>query len=311
MGRTVATIAARVRKPSKLEQQLAELHGSPSADAVQRAVASKNGILVAAAVRHVTAPDALARAFADLLVDGAKRDPGCRGKVAITRALHDRDEWNDLFAAGARHVQKEPALGGPVDTAGELRGICGLALAHFGRPEALDVLADLLADPEVPARIAAGQGLGDAGRPDGSALLRFKLHTGDVHSEVIGACASSLLALQKADAIDVIATLLDGDHAEAAALALAESRLPDAVPVLVAWAEGAMPAVRRTIGYLALALTRLAHDHLLAIVSSGDRPDALAAAKALATFKDDPALCARIREAAPRALRKDVDALLD
>ena len=299
-----------MRKPSKLEQQLAELHGSPSAGAVQRAVRSKNGLLVAAAVRHVTAPDELAAAFADLLVDGVKRDPTCRGKVAIARALHDRDEWNELFEAGARYVQNEPALGGPVDTAGQLRGICGLALARFGRPEALDVLADLLADPEVPARIAAAQGLGDAGRPDASALLRFKLHIGDNHSEVIGACCSSLLALQKTGAIEYIATLLDGDHAEAAALALAESRLPAAVPVLVAWADGAMPAVRRGIGYLAIALTRLAHDHLLAVVTSGERADALAAAKALATFKDDPALCARIRDAAPRALRKEIDALL-
>jgi HEAT repeat protein len=299
-----------VRKPSKFDKQLAELHGSPTPEAVAAALRSKNGILIAAAVRHATAPDALAEAFGDLLVDGAKRDPVCRGKVAIARALHDRDEWSELFEAGARAVQMEPALGGPVDTAGELRGICGLALAHFGRPEALDVLADLLADPEVPARIAAGQGLGDAGRPDASALLRFKLHTGDLHSEVIGACASSLLALQKAAAIEFVATLLDGEHAEAVALALAESRLPAAVPVLVAWADGAMPAVRRGIGYLALALTRLAHDHLLAIVSSGERADALAAAKALATFKDDPALCQRIRDAAPRALRTEIAALL-
>jgi hypothetical protein len=299
-----------VRKPSKLEQQLAELHGSPTTDAVRRAVASKNGVLVAAAVRHVTAPDVLAAAFADLLVDGAKRDPLCRGKIAIARALHDRDEWDELFVTAVRYIQMEPAFEGPVDTAGELRGICGLALAHFGRPDALDVLADLLADPEVPARIAAAQGLGDAGRPDAAALLRFKLHTGDRHGEVIGACCSSLLALQKANAIEFIAALLDGDHEETCALALAESRLTAVVPVLVAWTERSLPAVRRGVGYLALALTRLAHDHLLAIVTSGERADALAAAKALATFKDDPALCARIRAAAPRALRKDVDALL-
>lgn len=299
-----------MRKPSKFDQQLAALHRSPSPEAVAAALRSKNGILIAAAVPHALAPDALAEAFAALLVDGAKRDPTCRGKVAIARALHDRDEWDDLFVTGVRTVQKEPALGGPVDTAGVLRGICGLAHAHFARADALDVLADLLADPEPAARIAAAQGLGDAGRPDASALLRFKLHTGDAEPEVIGACCASLLALHKARAIEAVARLLDGEHAESAALALAESRLPEAVPVLVAWTDRTLPAVRRTVGYLALALTRLAHDHLLAIVETGDRADALAAAKALATFKDDPALCERIRTAAPRSLRREIDALL-
>jgi hypothetical protein len=295
-----------VRKPSKLEQQLAQLHGNPSPELVQAAMGSKNGILVAAAVPHATDPELLAPAFHDLLVDGAKRDPSCRGKVAIARALHDRDEWHELFAAGLAHVQKE----GGVDTAGELRGICGLAHAHMGRADALDVLADLLADPERTTRVAAAQGLGDAGRADAAALLRYKLRIGDAEGEVIGACCEALLHLQRDAALPFVAALLRSPTDDVAALALAESRLPAALPLLRTWVAGSLAATRRAIGYLALALTRAAHDDLLDVIRTADRPDALAAAKALATFKDDPALCDRIRDAAPRRLRDEIEALL-
>jgi len=298
-----------MRKPSKLEQQLAVLHGSPSADAVRAALRSKNGLLIAAAARHAETSD-LPAAFAALLEDPVKRDPVCRGKVAIARVLHERDEWDDLFTAGVRHVQNEPALGGPVDTAGELRGICGIAYAHCRRGDALDVLADLLADPEPAARIAAAQGLGDSGRPDAAALLRFKLRIGDAHGEIIAGCCESLLALQRDAALDVVTSLLDGAHAETAALALAESRLPAALPALRAWVAESLPAVRRRVGYLALALTRGANDELLEVVRTGSDADALAAAKALATFKDDPSVRDRLLGAAPRALRTQIEALL-
>ena len=126
-----------------------------------------------------------------------------------------------MFARGVAFAQPEPAYGGPVDTAGELRAICGLAYAHAGRPDALDVLAGLLADPDRSARIAAAQGLGDAGRCDASALLRYKT--------------------------------LAGDRANA---------------------------------------------KLVEIVRTSERADAVAAAKALATFVADPPIAAKIREAA-------------
>jgi HEAT repeat protein len=295
-----------VRKPSRFDLQLAALRGSPSADDVRAALRSKNGILIAAAVPHATAPE-LESAFGTLLDDATKRDPICRGKVAIARALHERDEWSEIFVAGATHTQME----GGVDTAAELRGICGLAHAHFSRPDALDVLADLLADSAVPTRIAAAQALGDTGRADASALLRYKLRTGDVHGEVMGAAAGALLHLQRERTLPFLLTLLVPPHDDAIALALAESRLPDALPPLRAWVERTLPETRRAIGYLALALTRAANDDLLAVVREGDRADALAAAKALATFRDDPAVREALVAAAPRALRKEIEALLD
>jgi hypothetical protein len=108
-----------------------------------------------------------------------------------------------VFAAGVRHVQLEPAYGGPNDTGAELRGLCGLAFAHFGRHDALAVLAELLADPERVARLGAARGLGDAGRADAAPLLRYKLLLGDDEPEVIAACLESLLHLE--DAIDFVA----------------------------------------------------------------------------------------------------------
>jgi hypothetical protein len=44
----------------------------------------------------------LADAFTRLLGDDpVKRDPGCRGKLAIVRALHALDHWDDrVFVAG-------------------------------------------------------------------------------------------------------------------------------------------------------------------------------------------------------------------
>src|SRR6478672_8286406 len=80
MTATLATIrVAPVRKPSKLEQQLAVLHGSPSLDDVRVALRSRNGLLIAAAARHAESRE-LPAAFAALLEDPVKRDPVCRGK---------------------------------------------------------------------------------------------------------------------------------------------------------------------------------------------------------------------------------------
>jgi hypothetical protein len=294
-----------MRKPSKFDLQLSALHGSPSRDEVRAALRSKNGILIAAAVPHAESAE-LDAAFTSLLDEPVKRDPVCRGKIAIARALHDRDEWSEIFVAGLHHVQKESG----VDTAAELRGVCGIAHAHCRRPDVMDVLADLLADPEPVARIAAAQALGDAGRPDASALLRFKLRTGDVHADVIGAACESLLGVQREAALPFVTELLVPPNDDVIALALAESRLPGALPLVRGWVARTLPDVRRSIGYLALALTRGAHDDLLEVVRSGADADALAAAKALATFKDDPSVRDQLLAATPRALRTQIEALL-
>jgi hypothetical protein len=314
-----------------LDARLAELKAIDPAtpeglEKVRSAVRSTSGVLVAAAVKRIVehglealAAQELVPAYQRLLEKAVQRDPACRGKIAVARALHELDRWeDDVFLHGVTYVQEEPAWGGAVDTAAELRGISGLAHAHFHRADALDVLAVLLADPERTARVASAQGFGDAGRPDAAAVLRYKLLQGDPEAEVLSACCESLLALQREAALGFLPRFLADvdERAEATVLALGASRLAEAVPHLERWCDYCRPEQRARVGYLALALTRTdaATARLLGVIREGRGADAVAAARALATFKDDPSVHRQIVEAAAaqrdRAARQEIEALL-
>lgn len=299
----------------RLEEKLSALKAMersaslPDEKALEEALRSKTGLLVAAATSIVAAREVrsllpeLAPAFGRLCERPLERDPGCRGKIAIAKALHALDAWDDaVFVPGIRYVQQEPVWGGREDTAAPLRAECAMAFAHAGRAEALHVLADLLADPHRAARAAAAQAIGDAGRPDAAALLRYKVRIGDDEPDVLSACLGSLLVLEPRPSLAFVSGLLSGsgDLACAAALALGESRTAAAAPPLVAWCEAVTADVRGRVGYLALALLRddAATGYLLERVRSAPREDALAAGRALATFRDDPRLAARVLEAA-------------
>jgi len=313
-------------KPS-IEQRLAAIRAldtsTPAArDELRDVLRSTSGIAIAAAAKRVgedliePLATELVDAFERLCGDTAiKRDPGCRGKTAIARALHAMNYWDErVFVAGLRIKQLEGF--GPEDTAAELRGISGLAHAHFGRSDVLDVLADLLVDPFRTARVAAAQAIGDAGRADGSALLRLKLNVGDKEPEVLSACVESLLSLSRDGAYDFVISLLvdHDDRSEAAVLALGGARITAAFAPLRDWCMGASPEQRRRVGYLSLALLRSdeANQHLLGVVRSATRADALAAAGALATFKET--LADQIRSAGrahkDALVAREIDALL-
>ena len=314
-----------------LDRRLAELRTADPAfpeglERIRNAIRATSGVLVALAVKRIIEHDlaALAEqelvpAYQRLLERAVQRDPACRGKIAIARALHELDRWeDDVFVHGVTYVQSEPAWGGSVDTAAELRGISGLAHAHFHREDVLDVLAVLLADPERTARVAAAQGFGDAGHPDAACVLRFKLLQGDAEAEVLSACCESLLALQRESALGFLPRFLEDidERAEATALALGASRLPAALPHLERWCARCRPEQRARVGYLALALSRTdaGTARLLDVIGQGRGPDAVAAARALATFKDDPSIRRQILEAAgaqhDRAARQEIEALV-
>lgn len=315
-------------RTDKLQQRISELRrldpdAAASLGPLRDALESTTGALVAVAAeiagdaRLYALSDALVAAFARLCDEGNKRDPGCRGKVAAARALHAIEHWDDrVFVAGVRYQQHEGY--GYQDSAAELRGICGLAHAHLGRPDALDVLALLLTDKELATRVAAARGLGDAGRPDASALLRYKLLTGDAEPEVLSACAEALLGLSGDAAHDFIVGLL-ADHdarAEVAALALGGARAPEALAALTRWCIGASSEQRHRVGYLAIALLRsdAGNAHLLDAIASHGAADAIAAARALATFREDAGVVALARAAAEdrdRATRAAINALFD
>ncbi|HEU5056051.1 MAG TPA: HEAT repeat domain-containing protein [Kofleriaceae bacterium] len=300
----------------RLEERLAAIEriaGSPGAAEVaelRAALAGKTGLLVAAAARVVgelalePLVEALPGAFANLLERPVERDPGCRGKVQIARTLIQLERWSEaVFARGAAHVQREPVWGGSEDTAAELRGLCGIAHARMARHDALEVLAQLLADPERATRAAAAHGLGDSGRPDAIPLLRYKAIIGDPEPAVLAACLASLLALEPEASVPFVAGFLaaGGERAEIAAIALGESRRESALPALLAWCDGAT-GEPRAVGFLALALLRLepATAHLVGLVEHAEPADAIAAARALATFRDDPALAGRVAAAGAR-----------
>ena len=308
-----------------LEQRLAALRNfdpaAPKAlEIVRTGLRASIGVVVEAAAKLVGEHrlDALVPELVDAFARLAdkERDPGCRGKLAIGHALHALDRWDDrVFVAGLAITQPEgwkPAD----DTAAPLRGLCAIAHAHFNRDDALDVLAVVLADPERAARLGAAQGLGDSGKIGATALLRYKVLAGDVEPEVTSTCVESLLALNRGGSIDFLVGLLAAhdERAEIVALALGGARVDAARESLITWCDAARPAQRQRVGYLALALLRddTATAHVLDAIRTRGKPDALAAARALATFRDDK-LAAQIRSAAADhdvATRRELDALL-
>jgi HEAT repeat protein len=230
------------------------------------------------------APDLVA-AFERLMRDPAKLDPGCKAAIAIVQALVQmEDAAAKVYFAGIRHVQKEGSFGPPVDAAAPLRGLCARGLARMGHPDALLECVTLLADREIPARTGAIRAIADSGRPDGVLLLRLKTLLGDKEIEVTGECLIGLLSLDPAGSVEFVAKFLNSDSEEIreqAALALGESRLPAAFPILRdAWERGGAAELRRTL-LTAIAMLRI--DESLAFLLGRLREEsALVAADALA-----------------------------
>lgn len=275
---------------------------------LRRALDGKSGLLVAVATRAVEAdPSLLSRlpaAFDRLMEDPVKRDPQCQGKVAIVKHLRDSElDADELLLRGVGHVQREPVWGGSVDTAAELRGVCLMALVEGHHPRAMIEAAHLLADPEAMARSAAARALSvctdaTAAEP----LLRLRVAAGDPQPEVIGECLGALLQVAPRSALPFVTQRLgDADDAiaEAAALALGESRLPDALAPLQQQVQRSVLGRRRGVMMLAIAMLRAeaAWSWLVELVADGARGEAADALKALATFSHDERLATRVREA--------------
>src|SRR5215831_13280629 len=160
-------------KSSLIEDRLAELAAladsleSPhTRKQLRKHLASKESPIVARAAQivariedHDFGPD-LVQAFHRFLVDPTKTDKGCMAKCAIVKALLAAgNEDEELFRKGVRHIQLEPTWGGRTDTAAQLRALCGLGLVQVGYPDAMNELAELLADKEGDARIGAARAL--------------------------------------------------------------------------------------------------------------------------------------------------------
>jgi HEAT repeat protein len=242
-------------------------------------------------------------AFDRFLAEPSK-DKGCLAKIAVLEALVRLEHSNpDVFLKGIRHVQREPVWGGSADTAAWLRGLSAIGLAACDHPLVLAHLVDLLADPEKPARLGAARALGALGRPEGSLLLRLKLLLGDPEIEVVSECFRALSGLgPKAEATSFVARFLDSPDeaiAEAAALALGESRDPRALDILRGSWERSRRRSFRQVLLVAMALLRTepATDFLVSLVSGESAEEARGALSALGPFLYNEELRERLRKA--------------
>jgi HEAT repeat protein len=164
------------------------------------------------------------------------------------------------------------------------------------------LLAELLADAEAGARTAAARALGCCGQPAAVPLLRYKALCGDAAPLVLSECLGALLLLEREHALPFLRRFLDpGDEtrADAAALALGQSRLAQAVPLLIEYADEP-PRSQRKAALYALAMLREpeATEYLLALLRDADVHLAGLAIEALGMHRYDTALHEKVRRAA-------------
>jgi HEAT repeat protein len=243
----------------------------------------------------------LVAAFPRFLEKPERADPGCSTKTAIVEALRRLDQPAvGLYRRGVAHVQMEPVFGGRIDTAVDLRSSAALGLAEHGGRDVLVDLAHLLADPEAPVRVSAARAVAVAGGDASIPLLHLKAVAGDAEARVVAECLLSLLRIDPAGQMSFVASLLDKGAAEAAASALGESRLADALPILRDWLPTAQ---RRGLARAALfAMAGLRRDEavdlLLDVVRDEPAPVARDAIHALASIRTDAAMRERVHGAA-------------
>jgi len=244
----------------------------------------------------------LVAAFQRFLADPSK-DKGCLAKTAIVETLTRLEQPDpDVFLAGLHHVQMEPVWGGSEDTAAWLRGLSAIGLVGCDQPRVLAHLVDVLADREKLARLGAARALAGLGRPEGALLLRLKILQGDPDVEVLSECFRSFLLLEPpAEAASFVARFLDSDDetiAEAAALALGESRHPQALEILKrSWERARGRSLRRVL-LVAMALLRTepATEFLASLLAAESSETARGALCALGPFLYGDELRERVRK---------------
>ena len=243
----------------------------------------------------------LQTAFQELMKNPAKLDPACKALIATVKALIQMDAGSAaVLFAGLRHVQHEASFGPAVDAAAPLRGLCARGLARANHPQALDEIVDLLADPEMEARVGAVQALAETGTREGELLLRLTLLRGD-RAEVMSEALTALLNLAPRNSVEFVGRFLarDSDELrEAAAIALGESRQPGALPILrEAYETHRQQGFRKAL-LLSIALLRCDEGVEFLFARLEKEPEALASAAldALALYSRDEAIRQRVLE---------------
>ncbi len=216
------------------------------------------------------------------------------------------DDDGSLSGSDFASEPRDPAKNVPADQIGKVNVIPAGSDWYVGENNFVFGLTNIKDEPQGGARAIA-----TAGRPGAAPLLWYKTLVGDAEVAPLYACFGGLLALEPERAPAHVGRYLRAANpalAEAAALALGESRLPDAAPVLrEAWAAADDPALRATcLDALARLGDEAAFDFLLDLLANGPAHDAHNARRALLSATGDDARRRRKVERAA-ARRDDLD----
>jgi HEAT repeat protein len=258
-------------KSAKLEQQLADLNDLADQNCTPELIAalSHRSNLILAKAAQIAAHNRCHEVIPQLVVafehlcsgDPVKLDKGCWGKTAIIKALFELDfEEEAFYRPILKYRQIEPAWGESEDTAAEVRATAVLGLAASNPRRMVIDLIDLLQDSESQVRLAAAQAIGSLSSDASEAVLRQKALSGDKSPEVIGECFSALLEMAPRESPEFVARFLKGRRdavPEFAALALGESKIPEAIQELEKhWKECRLSPDSREMVIRALSLAR-------------------------------------------------------
>jgi len=281
---------------------------------LRKTLAHRNNFLVSKAARLAAdaelialLPEVLA-AYDRFFMDAAKSDPQCWAKNALSKALVKLGHRSkDEYLRGMRHHQMEPVWGGQSDTAGALRGTCTHALVDcpgISDADLLTALLEPLTDTDKTVRMEGARAMAAVGGVGAALLLRLRALLGKDEPEVLGAVYSSLLSLDGASAIPLVAGALeDGDDISAeAAFALADLRTQEALAALLARLRAGADAWFTSVLLSAIALTRLpeAIEFLVATIARGAR-EAPEAIEAIGRSAPSAELRARVEQAVEQA----------
>jgi HEAT repeat protein len=233
------------------------------------------------------------------MTNPAVTDKGCNAKTEIVRALEALGAAEaDVFLAGIRHIQMEGSFGPPVDTAAELRAASAMGLVHMNHPDAILEIVNLLVDRQDAARAGAVRALSYSGQAATVPLLRFKVMAGDASTDVIAESFVALLAVAPETSLPFVAGYLDSSNAaiaETAAIALGQSRQPEAIATLKSKWPGASETQRRALlTGLAVARDDGAFEFLFWVVESAIEKVAAEAIAALAIHRQDERIRSRV-----------------
>ena len=242
-------------------------------------------------------------AFKKFIAYGSRLDKRCAALTEITSALYELDyDEPEPYLDGIKHVQLEGSYGPPVDAGAKLRAVSAQGLLRTRHVDALSEVVQLLVDREPAPRIDAVRALAVNGGEAGVLLLRLKVLTGDTEPTVLAECFAGLLAASPEKSVAFVAKYIDASDestAEAAMLALGESRLPAAYEVLREKWDRTVLMPEKKLLLVAISASKLdeAIAFLVSLVESASLPIAAAAVKDLAIYRHNERVSKSVRAA--------------